>query len=147
MYAFGADTYFNLASTRHKSRLHQVGTKMLPGISYRYALNSGARWTGDLIIADWYNIENNVASEVLHKKFQVQRSRINQLQEVFYFPCADGFPKTRRVTHTVKPYATKESKASTRGEYPQVCDRDGVTLGKKKVELRIFLKLIATPGR
>ena len=36
---------------------------MLPGKIIGYALNSGGGWTGDLVIADWHDIENSVASE------------------------------------------------------------------------------------
>ena len=57
---------------------------------------------GDLIIADWHDIENNVASEVHVKRF--------------------------KVTHSVKPFATRESRASTWERRPPLWARRGVTL-------------------
>ena len=77
-------------STKDKSRLHQFGAKILPGIIIGYALNSGGGWTRDLIIANWHDIENNGASEVYVKRFQSKEVGIYNLKEVFVFPAADG---------------------------------------------------------
>ena len=54
----GVEFYFSPISTKHRSRLHQFGTKMPPSIFIEYALDSGGGWTRDLIIADWHDIEN-----------------------------------------------------------------------------------------
>ena len=59
---------FNPISTT-KSRLDQFGTTLLARIFIGYARNSGRCWTGDLIIADWRDTENNVASKVHVKRF------------------------------------------------------------------------------
>ena len=66
---FGAEIYFNPFTTKDKRR-HQFGTKMLPRIYMGYTENSGGGWTGDFIIADWHDIEKNVASEVHAKRFK-----------------------------------------------------------------------------
>ena len=41
---FGAEIHVNPISTKDKSRLHQLGTKIFPGLFIRYALNSGGGW-------------------------------------------------------------------------------------------------------
>ena len=61
---FGAEILFNPISTTDKNRLRQCGTKRVPGRFIRHALNCGGGWTEDLIIAIWYDIGNDVASEV-----------------------------------------------------------------------------------
>ena len=47
-----------------KSRLHQFGTKMLPGKFNADALKSGEGLTGHLIIADQHDIESNFATQI-----------------------------------------------------------------------------------
>ena len=47
-----------------------------------YALNSGGGCTGDLIIAGWRDIENNVASVVHVERFKSKVVGINKLQDV-----------------------------------------------------------------
>ena len=46
---FGAEIHSNPISTRDTSRLHQLGTRKLPGIFIGYTLNSGGGWTVDLV--------------------------------------------------------------------------------------------------
>ena len=62
-----------------------LGQKMRPKIILRYALNSGRGRTGDLIIAEWHDIENNVASEVHVKRLKSKEVGIKNLQGCFYF--------------------------------------------------------------
>ena len=112
-------------STKSTSRLHQFGTKMLPGIFIEYELNSGGGWTEDFIIADWHDIENNVASEVHLQRFKSKEVEI--ARSIIYFLCR-WFFKTRRVTHNVTLHATRESGASTRRKYPLRWVRRGYTL-------------------
>ena len=96
-----------------------------------------------MIIADWHDIENNVESEVHVNRFKSKEAGINKFPDTFKFLCADG-SLSQEVTHKVKLYATKESRASTREEYLQFWVRRGVTLCKKTAELQTFLKLIVT---
>ena len=63
---------------------------MLPGIFIGNALISGGCWTGDVLIADWQDIENNVASKVHVNQFKSKEVGIKKLQEAFTFPCAEG---------------------------------------------------------
>ena len=77
---FGAAISFNPIFTKDNCRLHQFGTKMDPGIFNRHALNSGGGWTRGMIIADWHNIENNVASDVHVKRFKSREVGLKKLQ-------------------------------------------------------------------
>ena len=86
----GAEMCCNPISTKDKSRLHQCGTKMFPGVFIGYALNSGGGWTEDLTIADLHDIENNAASEVHVNRFKPKEVGIMKLQEAFVFFSADG---------------------------------------------------------
>ena len=79
-----------------KSRFHQFGTKMLPGMFSEDALDSGAGWTGDLIIAD----------RSLRQETQVQRSVVKKLQEVFLFLRADG--STRQEGHAQRQISRQQ---------------------------------------
>ena len=63
---------------------------MLPGIFIGYALNSGEGWTRDLVIVDWHDFDNNVASEVHVMRFKSEGVGIKKMQEVFTSPGADG---------------------------------------------------------
>ena len=91
---------------------------MIQGIFIGYALNSGGGWTRDLIIADWHDIENGVASGVHVKRFKSKEVRTNKLQEVSILPCADGrFPETRK-SHTTSNLTPPESRELRRGGAP-----------------------------
>ena len=45
----------------------------------QHALNSGGGWTGDFVIADWPDIENEVASHVHVKRFKFEEVGIKKL--------------------------------------------------------------------
>ena len=47
-------------------------------------------WTGDLIIADWRDTENNFASEVQVKSVESEEAGIKKVQEAFVLLGADG---------------------------------------------------------
>ena len=70
---------FNPISTKDKSLVHHFWTKMLPGIFIGYALDSGGSWKVELIIADWHDIDNNVASEVHVKRSESNEVGINKV--------------------------------------------------------------------
>ena len=138
------ELFFEPSLRKTKSRIHQFGLKMLPRRFTGYALNAGGGWIRDLFIADLHDIENNFPSEVTSLESR------NCKNHSYIFAQMD--PWNKKVTHKVKPYATKESRASTLERVPSTLsetrgDRlsaQGVTLCKKNVELRTFLKLIAT---
>ena len=117
----------------------------------RYALNSGAGRTGDLIIADWHDIEHDVTSEVHVKKIQVQRSWNQEVAGCMYISLHRWFPDTRR-SRTKSNFSPPKNRQIRRGESARLwsrrgvvsCSLQGVTLRNQHAELRTFLKLIAT---
>ena len=88
---FRAESCLNQISTKDKSGLHQFGTKMLPGIFIGCALNSGRVWTGGLVITDWHDMENHVASEVHVNRFKSTEVGIKKMQDEIKYACADFF--------------------------------------------------------
>ena len=58
------------SSKKDKHRLHQFGIEVLPDVFIGYTLHAGGGWTEDLLIADWDELEKNVAPEVHVKRFK-----------------------------------------------------------------------------
>ena len=126
---------------------------MLPGIFIGNALISGGCWTGDVLIADWQDIENNVASKVHVNQFKSKEVGIKMLQEAFTFPCAEGSLRqeghAQRQTFRHQRVESLDAGGvpSTLGEArsdPLQCVRDN---SLQEEESQTFLKLIATPWK
>ena len=79
----GTTDVFNTISTKDKSRLHQFGTKMLPGICIGFTLNSGGGRTGDMIVADWHDIENYDAPGV-HVQYSSPKEVVSSNCRMFF---------------------------------------------------------------
>ena len=112
-----------------RSRLHHLGTKVLPGRFIGYALNSGGGGTGDFIIADWHNMENNVASEVHVKRWlKSNRSWIPEIAGTIHISLRKWFSKARksRTTSNLTPPECPELRRGVK--YPPLWARRGVTL-------------------
>ena len=139
MIPFGVEIHFDPTSTQDKSRLHQFGTKVLPGVFIRYALNSEGGWTGDLIIADWRDIGEQRHVRCSRRKIQVHRSwNQSSAGKHSFVLFAVGFPKTRRSPSNLTPPDSRELR---RGRGPSIflarrgvtlCRAQGVTLCKKE---------------
>ena len=54
------------------SRLHQFGSKVLPGIFLGYALHAGGTWKGDVLVADIEELEQMYASEIYAKRLNAK---------------------------------------------------------------------------
>ena len=78
---------------KDKGRVQQFGTKMLPGIFNGYVLKSGEGWTGDLILAGWHDIDNNIASELHVKRFKPKEVGIKKKPSISISLCR-WFPRT-----------------------------------------------------
>ena len=74
----GAEICDDPISTKDKKSSSSIWYKSAPGIYIGYAVSSGGGWTTHLIIADWHDTENNVASEVHVKRFK-SKERIKKL--------------------------------------------------------------------
>ena len=61
---FGAMVEYHPISANDQSRLHQFGSKVLPGIFLGYALYAGRIWKGDIMVADIEELEEMDASEL-----------------------------------------------------------------------------------
>ena len=141
IHAMWSRHFFHPISTN----LHQFGTKMLPGTFIRYALNSGGGWTRLLIIADWHDIENNVASEVPGNRFKFKEVGIKQIAGSIHMSLRRRSLQTRR-SRTTSNSAPPESRelrrgwcGSTSGEARMTfCCAQGRTLRKKKAGLQTF---------
>ena len=60
---FGAMVEYHPISAEGQSRIHQFGKKVLPGLFLGYALYAGGFWKGDVLIADFEELETMDASE------------------------------------------------------------------------------------
>ena len=61
---FGAMVEYHPISARDKSRLHQFGKKVLPGIFLGCALIADGLWKGDISVADLEELEHLDSSEI-----------------------------------------------------------------------------------
>ena len=69
---FGAMVEYHRISAKDQSRLHQFGSKVLPGIFLGYALYAGGMWKGDIMIADIEELEEMDASEILARRLNAK---------------------------------------------------------------------------
>ena len=60
----GAMVEYHPISAKDQSRLHQFGSRVLPGIFLGYALYAGGIWKGDIMVADIEELEEMDASEL-----------------------------------------------------------------------------------
>ena len=61
---FGAMVEYHPISAKDRSRLQQVGPKVLPGIFFDYVLYAEGIWKGDIMIKDIEELEEMDASEL-----------------------------------------------------------------------------------
>ena len=86
---FGAMVDYHPVSAEDKSRLHQFGPKVLPGMFLGYALYAGGIWKGDVLVADLEELETMDASEIYSKRLSAKEVIFPKRAE-FIFPNADG---------------------------------------------------------
>ena len=67
---FGEHIKYHPISQKDTRRLHQFGIEVLPDVFIGYILHAGGGLTEDLLIADWDELEKNVAPEVHVKRFK-----------------------------------------------------------------------------
>ena len=88
---FGAMVEYHPDSAKDKSRLHQLGSKVLPGTLLGYALYAGRRiWEGDIMVADIEEMEEMDASEIHARRLNAKEVLTPPRSENFIFPFADG---------------------------------------------------------
>ena len=90
---FGSLFEYHPITAKDRSRIHQFGKKVLPGLFLGYALYAGGIWKGGVLIADLVVLETMDASEILSKRLNAKEV-IFPKQGEFIFPIADGRIKT-----------------------------------------------------
>ena len=89
--SFGSLVEYHPITAKDRSRIHQFGKKVLPGLFLGYALYAGGIWKGEKLVADIEGVGNDGRIGNLHKK------RLNAKEVIFpkengnlFFPIADG---------------------------------------------------------
>ena len=59
-------------TAKDRSRIHQFGKKALPGLFLGYALYAGRIWKGDVLVADFEELETMDASEIYSRRFNAK---------------------------------------------------------------------------
>ena len=90
---FGAMVEYHPISAKDLSRLHQFGSKVLPGLFLGYALHAGRIWKGDILVADIQELEEVDASEIYAKRLNAKEVLTPMGGEKIMFPIADGTVK------------------------------------------------------
>ena len=72
-------------TAKDQSRIHQFGKKVLPGLFLGYALHAGGIWKGDVLIADFEELETMDASEIYS-----ERLKLNAKEVIFHQWTVDG---------------------------------------------------------
>ena len=70
---FGSFVEYHPIIAKDQSRIHQFGKKVLPGLFFGYALYAGGIWKGDVLIADFEELETMDASEIVRKDSMLKR--------------------------------------------------------------------------
>ena len=86
----GSLVEYHPATAKDRSRIHQVGEKVLLGLFLGYALFAGGIWKGDVLIADLEELEMMDASEIYSKRLNAKEVIFPKEEGEFIFPAADG---------------------------------------------------------
>ena len=87
---FGAMVECHPISAKDQSRLHQFGTKVLPGKFLGYVLYAGRIWKGDIMVADIEEWEQMDASELNATRLNAKEVLTPLTSGNFIFLFADG---------------------------------------------------------
>ena len=87
---FGSLVEYYPISVKDKSRIHQFGKKVLPGLFLGYALYTEIIWKGDILVADIEELETMNASEIYSKRLNAKEVIFPKENGKFMFPAADG---------------------------------------------------------
>ena len=86
---FGAILEYHPISVKDLSRLHRFGKKVLPGIFLGYELHAGEIWKGDILIADFEELEKIDASEIHSERLNAKEVLTPMKGEKIIFPIAE----------------------------------------------------------
>ena len=86
----GSLVEYHFITAKDQSRIHQFGKKVLPGLFLGYALYAGGIWKGEVLIADFEELETMDASEIYSKRLNAKEVIFPREKGEFIFPIADG---------------------------------------------------------
>ena len=69
---FGSLVEYHPITAKDQSRIHQIGTKVLPGLFLGHALYAGGIWKGDVLVADLEELETVDVSEIYSKRLNAK---------------------------------------------------------------------------
>ena len=87
---FGSLVEYHPVTSKDQSRIHQFGKKVLPWLFLGYALYAGGIWKGDILVADYEELETMDASEIYSKRLNAKEVIFLTKKGKFIFPVADG---------------------------------------------------------
>ena len=90
---FGSLVEFHPITAKDQSRIHQFGKKVFPGLFLGHALYAGGIWKGDVLVADFEELETMDASETYSKE------RPNANEVIFPQERGEFFFSNRRWTN------------------------------------------------
>ena len=82
---FGSLVEYHPITAKVQSRIHQIGKKVLPGLFLGYALHAGGLWKGDVLIADFEELETNGRIGKSTQKDSMRKRWYFQKQGEIYF--------------------------------------------------------------
>ena len=82
---FGSLVEYYPITAKDKSRIHQSGKKVLPGLFLGYALYAVGIWKGDVLVADLEELETMDASEIYSKRLNAKEVIFPKEQENLFF--------------------------------------------------------------
>lgn len=87
----GAEVRYKPIAEKDKERLRKFGSKMLSGIFVGYEQQAGGGWSGDLLLADWDEIENaECIADMCVKRFKAKEVEVVKVNGKERFPLAEG---------------------------------------------------------
>ena len=96
IFPFGSSVEYHPVTAKDQSRIHQFGKKVFPGLFLGYALYAGGTWKGDILVADFEELETMDASEIYSKRLNAKEV-IFPKQGIFLFqPQMDESTSWRR---------------------------------------------------
>ena len=87
---FGSLVEYHPMTAKDQSKIHQFGKKVLPGLFTGYALYAGGIWKGDVLVADFEELETMDASEIYSKRLNAKEVIFPKENGELIFPIADG---------------------------------------------------------
>ena len=118
---FGAMVEYHPISAKDQSRLHEFGSRVLPGIFLGYALYAGRGiWKGDIVVANIEELEEMDASELHARRLNAKEVLTPQRSGNFIFLVTDGTVKIFGVGRQRLRTSTSNRDCPERGEEQEI---------------------------